>query len=77
MPTERRRWSAFHAARTGNVRLRVPASVAASIPSPIKRESECASLGDSLGGDASWNASNASPQASLRIAEPPSLARER
>ena len=25
MPTERRRWSAFHAARTGNVRLRVPA----------------------------------------------------
>ena len=49
MPTESRRWSAFHAARTGNVRLRVPASAAASIPSPIKRESECASLGDSLG----------------------------
>ena len=31
MPIESRRWSAFHAARTGNVRLRVPASGAAAI----------------------------------------------
>ena len=61
MPTERRRWSAFHAARTGNVRLRVPASAAASIPSPMNALQPLVQFARS--------SLSPSPQASPRIAQ--------